>query len=222
MWLQKCIMSITQLRYISKEFITQFLPENPVIVEAGAHRGRDTLAMHTCWPHATIHAFEPVPALFQKLKQATIDKKNIHCYNYALSNVTGTASLYQSDEQCDAISSLLKPGEITHEKPQVQFSPYQVPTITLDDWAKKYQIDHIDFLWFDLQGYELAALQSASNVLKNISVIHTEVSLTYRYEHNVLYPELKEFLQTHGFQVYAEALYHKTWGNVLFVRDNFL
>ena len=54
---------------LSRHSIKQFLPKNPVIVEAGAHIGRDTLKMHAIWPQATIHAFEPVPPLFKQLKK---------------------------------------------------------------------------------------------------------------------------------------------------------
>lgn len=54
---------------ISKEYIAQFLPPNPIIIEAGAHIGRDTKKMARQWPNAHIHAFEPVPALFEILKK---------------------------------------------------------------------------------------------------------------------------------------------------------
>ena len=31
-------------------YIAQFLPQNPIIIEAGAHRGTDTIAMSRHWP----------------------------------------------------------------------------------------------------------------------------------------------------------------------------
>ena len=49
-----------------KHFIAQFLPENPVILEAGAHVGTDTVEMVNLWPKCTVYAFEPVPELFDK------------------------------------------------------------------------------------------------------------------------------------------------------------
>ncbi len=206
----------------SRELIKSFLPDNPVIVEAGAHIGRDTLKMSTLWPQSTIHAFEPVPKLFEQLKKNVTDNPNIFCYQLALSNETGTAPLYTSDEQCTAISSLLKPAEITQEKPEILFTPQTVQTVTLDDWAEKYAIDHIDFLWLDMQGAELQALHAAPKILKTVKAILIEVTLTERYKNNPLYDEVKAWLEKQGFAVEVEHFHHKNWGNVLFVRPNSL
>ena len=51
--------------------IARYLPADPVIVEAGAHLGYDTLAMSRCWPRGHIHAFEPIPSIFSQLQQRT-------------------------------------------------------------------------------------------------------------------------------------------------------
>ncbi len=203
----------------SRELIKSFLPTNPVIVEAGAHIGRDTLTMSKLWPQSTIHAFEPVPKLFGQLKKNVADNPNIHCYQLALSNKTGTASLYISDEQCTAISSLLKPAEIAQEKPTISFTPQTVQTITLDDWAKKHSIDHVDFLWLDMQGAELQALKAASQLLKKVKALLIEITLTERYQGNPLYAEVKTWLEKQGFAVEVEHFHHQQWGNVLFVRS---
>jgi hypothetical protein len=56
---------------ISKEYIARFLPPNPIIVEAGAHSGKDTLSMCMLWPSGTIYAFEPIPAIFEQLVERT-------------------------------------------------------------------------------------------------------------------------------------------------------
>jgi len=51
---------------IPKKYFRAFLPEKPVILEAGAHKGKDTVELAKIWPKGTIHAFEPVPTLFKK------------------------------------------------------------------------------------------------------------------------------------------------------------
>src|SRR3989304_6137581 len=78
---------------ITKEIIKQFLPNNAIIVEAGAHIGRDTLKMSLLWPQGTIYAFEPVPELFAQLVERTKEQLNVRCFNIALSTVRGTATL---------------------------------------------------------------------------------------------------------------------------------
>lgn len=54
---------------IPKEIIGEYLPYNPVIIEAGAHIGIDTIEMHKLWPKSTIYAFEPMSDLFDRLKK---------------------------------------------------------------------------------------------------------------------------------------------------------
>jgi len=45
------------------DIVAPYLPANPVIIEAGAFNGSDTIKLAKKWPQATIHAFEPVPAI---------------------------------------------------------------------------------------------------------------------------------------------------------------
>src|SRR5579885_3078300 len=101
---------------ISKQSIAHYLPKNPVIIEAGAHYGRDTIKMSKIWPQATIHAFEPVPELFTILKNNTQKYDNIFCYPYALSNSCGTKNFFVSSGRSTATSSLFEPFlySITH------------------------------------------------------------------------------------------------------------
>lgn len=203
-------------RTIPKPMIAHYLPKNPVIVEAGAHIGRDTLKMSAAWPTCTIHAFEPVPELFQHLTCNVASNSRITCYPYALSNHTGTNTLFMSSGRSTATSSLYEPAEQQH--PTTFFTPLTVQTITLDDWACNYGIEHVDGMWLDMQGAELLMLQAAPMILKTVSVIHTEVNFTQRYKNIPLYPEMKEWLMQCGFSVALEAQGNSDWTNVLFIR----
>lgn len=207
-------------RHVPLELLTPYLPKNPIIVEAGAHIGRGTKKMAAFWPHGTIHAFEPVPELFKRLKEVTQNCTNVVYHHYALSDTTGTIPFYVSGGRTTSVSSLIKPQEFKTERPDVTFKTIQVQTITLDDWATNNTIDHVDLLWLDLQGAELLALQGAKQLLKTVKAIHTEVNLTERYKNNPLYEELKKWLEAHGFEAVIEAFRDPTWGNVLFVNKN--
>ncbi len=50
---------------ISKKEMARFLPKDPIIVEAGAHVGLDTIEISRQWPKANRYAFEPVPDVFE-------------------------------------------------------------------------------------------------------------------------------------------------------------
>lgn len=207
-----------ETKNISKESIARYLPKNPVIVEAGAHIGRDTIKMHKAWPTSTIHAFEPVPELYSYLIDNTAPYPKIFCYPLALSNVTGESTFFVSSGRSTATSSFFEAGRYQEQFPDTLFSPSLVQTITLDEWTQLHSIMHVDALWLDMQGAELQALQGALKMLSNISVIHTEVNLTERYKGIPLYPEIKQWLLDQGFTIAHETFPHPEWGNILFVR----
>lgn len=202
---------------ITKEFIKTFLPENPIIIEAGAHIGRDTVKMAKILPNGLIYAFEPVPSLFNILKQNTQEHNNVKCYQFALAEKTGTKTIFVSSGRSDAASSLLSPNTYLEEHPTVQFKEIEVKTITLDEFCKQNNINQIDLLWLDMQGYEPIMLQASENILNKVKIIHTEVNLTERYKGCMLYPEYKKWLEQHNFELIKENIFKPTWGNALFI-----
>ncbi len=204
---------------ITKELIQQFLPANPVIVEAGVYNGLDTFAMATMWPTSTIHGFEPIPTLLAEAKKNCLGLSNVHLYPLALSNKNGWATFYVSSGASNASSSLLPPALHLAHVPTVSFNKtIDVETITLDDWAKKYNIDKVDFLWLDMQCFEMQMLKASTTILKTVKVIMTEVNLVELYQGCMLYVPFKEWLESEGFEVVKEDLPLNAWGDVLFVR----
>ena len=204
---------------IPKEYFRSFLPEKPVILEAGAHKGSDTVELAKMWPTGTIHAFEPVPNIFKKLVKKTGNYKNVLCYQLALGNVTGSDKMYISTGASDGSSSLLSPKKHLDIFPTVYFDEkIQVSIVTLDDWARENNIKSIDFLWLDLQGMELKVLQSGRSILKTVNAIYSEVSSIEGYEHQNLYSELRDWLEKEGFHVEREAVENGE-GNVFFLRN---
>jgi FkbM family methyltransferase len=213
-WINKSISH----KDITKEYIAKFLPADPVVVEAGAHVGADTIEMSLLWPDATIHAFEPVPEIFHKLAKNTKRLKNIRCHNIALSSKTGKATMSVSTEGSDGSSSLLKPKMHLKISPEVKFEKnLKVKSITLDDWCLRNKIKNVDFLWLDMQGSEFSVLKKSTKILKTVKAIHMEVSNVELYQGQALYPEIKGWLAARGFTVKKHSDLRIS-GDVLFVR----
>jgi FkbM family methyltransferase len=203
---------------ISKRYIGQFLPRDPVILDAGAHRGADSVEMARLWPRSSVHSFEPVPAVFARLKNNTRRYRNIRCYQLALGDHEDEMEMYVSDGQ-DASSSLLKPKELLAEHPEIKFNQQcRVRVTTIDQWAKENGVDRVDFMWLDMQGYEMKALEGAARILEKVSAIHTEVNLKETYAGAGLYSDLRKWLESRGFSVDREDIPYESQGNVLFVR----
>lgn len=200
--------------------IARWLPEAPIVVEAGAHIGTDTRRMSAMWPQGTVHAFEPVPPLFARLAQNTAHCSNVVCHPFAIGSAVGRATLNLSSGASDGSSSLLKPTGHLDTHPDIRFErSIDVDVVTLDEWAMRNDVMSVDFLWLDLQGAELAALRGAEHLLSQVRAIHTEVSLVNTYEDAPRYPLLRAWLAERGFHVEKEALPWPDMGNVLFVRN---
>jgi FkbM family methyltransferase len=213
--------SVSYNECINKNHIRRYLPQAPVIIDAGAHVGGDSIEMCRLFPGSVVHAFEPVPAIFERLKYNTRKFDRIHCYQLGLSNQTGVQELHVSSGASDGSSSFLQPKDHLTDHPDVFFEEdITVHAITLDDWAASANINHVDMLWLDMQGYELEVLKASTAILPTVKAIHMEVSLRSTYDGVPLYHELREWMAEQGFRVEVEAL-PVGWdmGNVLFVRN---
>jgi FkbM family methyltransferase len=204
---------------LTMELIASVLPRSPVIVEAGAHNGSETLGMSAAMPGCTIHAFEPVPAVFAKLTERTKDLQNVRRYPLALGERNTSSPMFVSSGGTDASSSLLRPKEHLNVSPHVRFeSTIDVRTVTLADWARENNVSRVDFFWLDMQGNELAALRGAGDLLDTAAAIYTEVNLIELYEGAPLYHDVRTWIETRGFRVHTVDFRYPDSGDALFVR----
>lgn len=79
-------------------------------------------------------------------------------------------------------------------------------------------VNRVDFLWLDMQGYELEALAGAERTLPGVSAIQMEVCNVELYDQAPLYPAVKRRLAALGFRPVVEAVFRVS-GNVLFTRS---
>ena len=204
------------------DFIEELLSENPVIFEAGAHYGFDSIRLARQWPKGVILSFEPNPHAFERFCQATRDIPQIHGYPLALNSYNGHAALHLchgaagDDPSYEGASSLLEASE--YMKLQYQGPEIEVPCVILEDWCRQNQIDHIDFLWLDLEGVELQVLKSSPEILKTVKVIFAETNFrSFRVGMTRFHP-LKRFLEKAGFELLAHWYWPGLQGNALFAR----
>jgi FkbM family methyltransferase len=182
--------------------VKEFLPRDPVILEAGAHMGFDTYGLSKVWPSGQIHAFEPVPSVYDSLVQRVMKCKNVKTYNIALGKENGTAEMYVSGGTSTASSSLLQPSKHLNLFPSVTFADkINVQLKKMDDWLHDQNLDRVDLLWLDMQGYEVNALLGATKILQKASVIYTELCKTELYAGLVTQEDYIAFLKQRGFEL---------------------
>lgn len=204
------------------DLISRIITKDPIILEAGAHYGIDTVKFVKTWPNATILSFEPNPNAYERLIHATKNFDIVKPYNLALSNYNGEATLHVcygtegNEVVFEGASSLLEASEgmkIHYQGPKVT-----VPCVVLDDFCKENGIDHIDFMWLDMAGMENQALKSSPEILKTVSMIFVETNFQEFRIGMSQYSELKSFLEESGFTLLSHWYYEGLQGNALFMR----
>ena len=217
-WLKKHIQKETNFPINIHNFLSKNLNENPLIIEAGAADGRDTLFFAKKYSKSQIYALEPVEKLFNELIIKTEKYSNVNLQKIAFDTSTGKSNIFTTDLNSVyyGASSLMMPEKVLELYPDITFDEKEeVETITFDDFLNQNKIEKIDLLWFDLQGKEPEILMQ-SNSLDLINYIYTEVSLIENYKDQILYPELKDFLISKNFKIVFEDIRWEDGGNVLF------
>lgn len=199
------------------------------VIHVGAHRGEEIFEYENLGAKQVIW-IEPNPDVFKEMEVflsragASVES---NAFEYAASNVDHEkvdfniyygpdAGYLKGNKGC---SSLLKANGRFLEWYQ---NTIQVETITLDTLISEneFEYDNFQLLNMDVQGAEMLVLQGAERVLENVKYVTTEATWSNPdYVDNVMYDELKLFLESRGF-VEKQIINHtENWGDVLFVKE---
>jgi FkbM family methyltransferase len=101
-----------------------------------------------------VHAFEPDPQNFKRLKQAAQHHNNITTNECAVAERSGTIKLYQSDDM-----------NVDHQTYDngANRSMINVKSIAIDDYFQNGET--IDFVKIDVQGFDVFVLEGMKNTL---------------------------------------------------------
>ena len=162
--------------------LSNYLCENAIIFDIGANIGNHTLFFGIEKKAAKIHAFEPIPQTFSILKK-NIELNNLSdivlAYNVALSNEDSKASI-KSFMMSDCGSTQL-----------CKNTNGDINTVTLD-LMKFENLERVDFVKIDTEGYEFFILQGAKEFLtKYRPIIFIEIFDENRQKVDQLLSELK-------------------------------
>jgi len=199
------------------------------VIHVGAHRGEEIFEYENLGAKQVIW-IEPNPDVFKEMEVflsragASVES---NAFEYAASNVDHEkvdfniyygpdAGYLKGNKGC---SSLLKANGRFLEWYQ---DTIQVETITLDTLISEneFEYDSFQLLNMDVQGAEMLVLQGAEKVLESVKYVTTEATWSNPdYVDNVMYDELKLFLESRGF-VEKQIINHtENWGDVLFVKE---
>ncbi len=207
------------------DLISLFLPDDPVIIQAGGHYGGETISFSQHWPNGKIISFEPNPHAFAVLSSKTSSSTNVQVYNSALNSFSGNTAFYLcygssgKDPAFEHASSLLKPSagmEVHYQGPIIN-----VDCVLLDEWCYENQMDYVDFLCLNVQGAELQVLKSSPKILKSVRCIAVHTNLFPFRVGTTEYVDLKNFLEESGFQLLTHWYREGLEGDAIFVKRDY-
>ena len=142
--------------------------------------------------------FEP---LKERILESTLRNPDANITLYPTFIGDGQSHLFHINSP-DATSSLLPfnthlTSKLVGLRELQTVSTEQVATQTLD--LTLANVERIDFLKLDIQGFELTALQHATSVLTRTNVVHCEVSFAEIYQGQALFSEVEQLLRQAGF-----------------------
>lgn len=162
-----------------------------IIFDIGANLGQSSLAYRQTLPGTTIHAFEPFPDTFNRLKDAVEREKNIFAHNLALSDSSGTLTM---SAVCDA--RMYRIADVGARNGVL------IKSTTVEEFCSKHEIDHVDFMKIDTEGHDLAVLQGCGVHIKNVDFIQCEASANrYNRFHNY-FIDIFNYMSDRGFYLF--------------------
>jgi FkbM family methyltransferase len=196
------------------------------IFDIGGNEGEITERYSQMFPTAKIYSFEPVPDVFTTLERKFHENPQIIVNQLAVSDAVGTTDIYLHGYEASGWNSMLPKlsGSIVPE----DVSAVKVPTITIDVFCDRHNINTIDLLKLDIQGGELLALKGALNMLQKgvIKLIYSEVLFCDLYEGQAMFQDIAAYLHDFGYRTYGlyNFCYSKDgalgWGDAIFFRPS--
>ncbi len=186
--------------------------ERPVIFDIGANVGDVSAIYKNLFPSCTIHAFEPFPETFDKLKQRFGGDSSLKLNQVAVSEQEGVVAL--NANVFSATNSILSTdpagAQYWGQGLLETVSTLEVKTTTIDAYCAGHGVKNIDILKLDIQGAELQALRGAKSMLETgrVGLIYLEVILAPSYVGQPHFEDYLRFFREAGYVMLD--LFHPT------------
>ena len=176
-----------------------------LVIDVGANRGQYARRLRRAGYRGRIASFEPVPEVFERLREAAAGDPRWSVHPYALGSEDTQASMHVVP---GTLSSVLAPSDFGAERyaqlrePAAQ--PIQVRRLdgVLDELTAGLEDPRI-YLKLDTQGYDVEVFRGAGTRVAEFVGMQSEVALMRIYEGMPRLPEALALYESSGFEVTA-------------------
>ena len=219
---------------------------SPLIFDVGANIGSTLVEFKKYWPNSIVHCFEPQEECWRSLDNKIKDHnyKNVFVNKYAVGDKFDNQAIFYShdlgsgksgfnkmntksndsinldnlkDKDLNSIQEYV--GSLNHER--------NVRLVRLIDYMNEVEVEYINLLKIDTQGYEPEVLQGMGQKLSNVEVVITELMFFDFYEKSLSFSDIEKYLIPAGFHLYDINYISKNpmngrtdWVDVIYVNKN--
>lgn len=186
---------------VEKEFelASRFLKNPKVIMDVGANIGLFSNIVLKQYPDVDLHIFEPNKRNFSILGSNFSGLRNVYLSNTAVSDVAGTSSLY-SPSDGSGMASLVN-RKLDHFDLHGDEFIEIIDVVRLDDYMTLHNINSIDLIKIDVEGFELSVLKGLGTSLNLVKAIQFEFG-GCNLDTKVSFQDFFYFFQENCFEIF--------------------
>jgi FkbM family methyltransferase len=230
----KCLDWIRPFLNLSKERLMVF--------DLGANSGDFTeLFLSKFDGRSFIYSFEPQPDINKELRERFLKNSNVKIIEKAMGSETDTKDFFEpvqvGKKRGSHLSSLINRqvfNEFMKSDKTLSVDKYRVYVTTVDDFCQENNIEVINYLKIDVEGYELEVLKGAKNLLEKKKIVSGQFEIGGTLQDaNIEVFDIVKFLNSYDYSVYFTEIKDENkinkpvdfnkitdgWENLLFI-DN--
>ena len=179
-------------------------------IEVGAHAAEFSqfIASHL---NISAVAFEANQKVYEKFKN-TFNDSRIKYLNYAISDSDSEVSIMVHEDPLAGNNSIIYRNGV-----ESMIDEYKVKSYSLDSYFKDITFKSA-CLWIDVEGANREVLTGAEKTLERVSSIFIETEDHEYWKDQWLTSEVVAFLNSKGFDVFAEEFIYDAQRNIIFTR----
>ena len=194
---------IRDIRAEQRFFGLTSLPVDAV-VDVGANQGQFARRAIKAFPEARIYCFEPVPDVFDQLREWAESVPNrVEIFNVALGREPGRHEFFLHTEHTMSSSFLKTTALMKGEFPYTgETRTIQVDVHTLDDYADRFvgRNGKGIVLKVDVEGFEIDVFKGGLHTLENVIALIVEIHLMELFEGHPTFHDVDAFLSGKNYR----------------------
>ena len=203
--------------------------EIQTIFDIGANVGTTVKTFHRNFPNAIIHAFEPNPSVFNKLEKNYKSNSKVILNNIGVGDKNGILKLNRHINS--GATSFKDPNNNTNPDYNSKIiDKIDVQVKTLKEYISNSNIDNIDILKIDVEGFEMEVLNGIDPIYlsEKIKLVMIESNLIEKMIGQGLIEDIITILRKSNFTLYniydlqESKKYQLYIVNLIFVNNKFI